>query len=144
MPNQAHVVMSTSDVRYATQLKTILQLQRRHKWCTWSVEVLHSQLPHQTYHTAHKKDSTYQRNAFSPTVQQDGTCPVQHMGYFAHGSSFFLINPLLNSRQQHLGPTAPTDSSTGQQNYMRKTNICQTKYVLWTVGLTKALRGILQ
>lgn len=137
--NQADV-----DVRYATPLKTIPQLQRHHGRCTQSVEVLHSQLPCQTHHTAHKKDSAYQRNAFAPAVQQDGTCPVQHMGYSAHGSSFFLACPLLDSRQQHLGATALTDSSTGQQNWLGKSKVCQTKYVLWTVGLTQALGWILQ
>lgn len=57
------------------------------------------------------------RRTVFATIKKDGTCPIQHMGCSAYGSSF-LTSTLLNPWQQDLDVTPLTDSSTGQQNFM--------------------------
>lgn len=57
------------------------------------------------------------RRTLFATIKKDGTCPIQHMGCSAYGSSF-LISTLIDSWQQDLDVTPLTDSFTSQQNFM--------------------------
>lgn len=59
----------------------------------------------------------HRRRTLFATIKKDGTCPIQHMGCSAYGSSF-LTSTLLDPWEQDLDVTPLTDSSTSQQNFM--------------------------